>query len=366
MMENNFWNIKNKLILIMLLLIGWIFIFPLSSMAFYSEMTNDELINSIEVTYSSWVYNLSYPKEILNRKGLTERLNRKIRYKILENFVEKNNLSKDMFSKVNIELNINKWYSINIFGKTEDLISKEIKESINSTYWEKNKIWLSEESLKESWWIYFNSDDIYHLFDLNSYRYRKTTWDASYRIFNIKKAYELIWGSKNIYPLNRHSTFSYNKIIEPNLNDKVFKYWLVIKHWKLITELWWWLCGWTTWIFQWIIWNKNLEISGINHSFYYSNLYDAFIQWDLINIPGLDIAYYENTIDLSFKNKTNYPILLVNYIKWNKEFNFTLNYKKNSNENSQINFVKKSWLCYSWNRDWNIIKSCYKKINPKD
>lgn len=324
-------------------------------------------------------YIISFPSKIKNNEIIKKRLFRKIRNYILINYIENWwQLTQKMFKNVSISKDKNWYYIVEDTNHEMDLINMTMINSVQLNNEKstpqllfKNMLFdwfefesrifpLSNELLSQN--IIFNKDDIYTLFNVVSYKYRSLNSDPAYRKYNIGKAYSIIWWSNWIYPLNSWATFSYNEFLRWVMNAKTFKYGSVIKWNDIKDDLWGWLCWGSTWIFQWGIYNRSLSLVWKNHSQYYHNLYDSIIQWKKNSIPWLDIAYWTDSSDLKIQNTSDYPVILVNKLENNYEYNFTLNYKEDDNTPSDVIYKWKNGSCYSWDINGKTIKSCYKKV----
>lgn len=210
--------------------------------------------------------------------------------------------------------------------------------------------------------IFRNTDDLYNLLKVSSYRYRE--WyknDREYRQFNIKTIYDTIeWNNYVLYPWKQ---LSFNDIYVKNDNWKKYKSWAAIIDWKEEKNIYGGgVCGAATGMYQWTLFNSNIIPSSRNHSFWY-NWYNANINGTYITTPWLDSTYFSNSVDLKLKNNWKYPIILVNKVIEKVEYNFSLSFKfENNHIIKNLEFVNEKWKCYTWNIDWYKKTSCYTRV----
>lgn len=342
----------------------------------YVEIWND---GYIYINYNKYMgYNEKYNTETYEiiRKEI-------IRYLFENNIVDIDDDIKqfdiEIFKDWNIVVSKNDYSTNKKDTINEYIASLPLKKEIKNEFKSINKniyldILLSGNNLVEMWkfkidinnikdsLIIRNVEEFNELFSVSSYRFRSWyKYDDEYRKYNIKAVYD----TNNKFVLYPNQKFSFHSLYE--LWDKKFGYkeGTAIINWKEKKWIYgWWVCGAATWIYQWALFNKNLEFSTRNHSLWY-NMYSANINWNKIYTPWLDSTYYDKNIDLSIKNIWRYPVIFVNRI-WEGhdiEENFTLsmNYEKN-NTISNLDFLWKDWNCYKWNIDWNVRTSCYKNI----
>lgn len=226
--------------------------------------------------------------------------------------------------------------------------------------WESNKIQFSLKDIENSR-LFSSVDEVKDMLIINSYRIRDWfKWDPAYRKFNINQIYNTF---NSLLVLAPNKTMSYNEIYKRNDNGNKFKYWEAIVGQKTKAVYGWWTCGGSTWIYQGALWNANLTLKTKNHSWWYTNLYKANIDWKLITTPWLDSTYYTDSLDLKITNNWKFPVVIIAQTTGNIEKNFTLSFKEDYKK-AEIKFIKKTKNnCYYWKR-WNEnITSCYKKID---
>ncbi len=220
-------------------------------------------------------------------------------------------------------------------------------------------------------WVFLFKDkqDLQDLwYKIVSYRYRKSV-DKYYRRQNIKTAFEKIW---KVFVLNPWQTFSYLNNIDLDIKErKNYLVGQVVKDNKIIYEYWWWLCWWSTAIYQWILTNKWFKIlDWRNHTLRVTTLYWANINWNYITTPWLDATIYEWSQDLKFQNQTNHPLIFVmefDWQYWHHEINFSMWF---DSDKWYYKYISRKFLpntkCYTWNINWELKTACYKiKLNPK-
>lgn len=339
----------------------------------------DRMVSKVDTTHIYDTYVSTYTS-YLRSAEFVNRLKRKIRNQIIEDYIVNGwTLSRDNFSNVYIMYDENKNFlvensKVNI---DNDIVDTAITNALSTYSGSNDYVRMFENVLNNQLpieniamsllqndlltWLRFNKEDIYTFFNVVSYRNRNMRWDPAYRIYNIQQAYNIIGWDNWIYVINHQDTFSYNSIIWPRLDASTFRSWASIVKGNIQEELGWGLCGWTTWIFQWTVYNADLQRIWHNHSQWYGYLYKANIQWDDVDTPWLDIAYWKDGTDLQLTNEWQYPIIMVNRIVENIEFNFTLSYK-NSGHVSDISFQWKNGNCYDWKVNWDDIDSCYQKV----
>jgi vancomycin resistance protein YoaR len=165
----------------------------------------------------------------------------------------------------------------------------------------------------------------------------------------------------NLKVLHPWDEISFHSLFGKNDDGKKFKNWKALVWGKEVDVYGWWVCGAATWLFQWSLFNKDLELKTRWHSSWHDFLYLANINWEKIKVPGLDSTYYDKGLDLKIKNKGNFPIVLINRTKNNVEENFTITLKDNQRI-SELKFLNQNWKCYTWKR-WNeTIKNCYREV----
>jgi hypothetical protein len=140
-----------------------------------------------------------------------------------------------------------------------------------------------------------------------------------------------------------------------------------IIEWEEEKDYGWWMCGASTAIYQWILTNAWLQVTKLrNHSKRYSNLYTAYINHEKVETPWIDSAVYYGQIDLTMKNITPNPIILVmNYDGswWWQEEVFTLSLWAHKWAFEFISWERwHDWWCYSRLINGKKETSCYKEI----
>ncbi len=72
------------------------------------------------------------------------------------------------------------------------------------------------------------------------------------------------------------------------------------------------ICGASTAIYQWTVTNKSLQPTKLrSHSKWFTSLYTATINWQLVKNPWIDAAIYEGVLDFHVKNISTHPIIIV-------------------------------------------------------
>ncbi len=244
--------------------------------------------------------------------------------------------------------------------------------------WENEIVVSPEDYLNRSKIALFKSyEDIRSLwYNVVSHRRRITT-DKDYRRYNIAKSFSLLW---HVRVLNPWDTLSFleDSQFDPN-NEVHYQEGKVIFLDEEVDDYGWWLCWWSTALYQWVVTNKWLDVVSRNHTKWYSYLYTAVINWEEITIPWLDSTIYYPYLDLKIKNVASYPIILVSNFSWNSgeyEEVFTLwkvsdrwnvtfveSYDKSYTiTNKEWKERKTDWECYDWIVNWEEMTRCYKEL----
>ena len=189
--------------------------------------------------------------------------------------------------------------------------------------------------------------------------------DTAARRHNISQSFEQIWPTR-VININEKFTFLDKSNYDPG-EQKLYQKWYVIKWDEEIPEYGGWICWASTAIYQWIVSNRAIwVIQARSHSNRYRNLYPATIDGIYIKTPGIDSTVYAWSLDLVFRNISDYPIILVtNYdgVFKSKEDVFVLSMPA---DKGSIQFVKqyKKWKldCYDWLINTKKRSSCFKAI----
>lgn len=267
-------------------------------------------------------------------------------------------------------------YSVDIEVSMRDDLDIFIEKALLS---EDAVIELSPQDYK-NWWkiVLFKSlQDLQYLwYDVVSHRKRFTN-DKEYRRFNISKSFSLLGQVRVINPWETIS-FLEDSQFDPS-EQTLYREWKVIFLDDEIDDYGWWLCGWSTAIYQWVLMNKWLQAQARNHTKRYSDLYTATINWEVITTPWLDSTIYYPYLDLKFTNVTDRPIILVNNYTWEEwvfEEVFTLwniadrwsieyvssYYKSYTIKNKEWEERQTHWRCYKWLIHWEPQTKCYKEV----
>ncbi len=216
--------------------------------------------------------------------------------------------------------------------------------------------------------LFKDNEDLKSLgYEVVSYRSRINN-DKKYRRYNIHTAFA---NMGNVLVINPQQSYSIMPNLHYNANNpsgkKAFMQWYAIigDEEKLVYA--WWLCGVATAVSQGILtnlWFKFIEKQA--HSKRYKSLYTAFINWKLVDIPGLDATVYSNRIDLRFQNIRDYPMIIVmNYdgSKWWLEQVFSLAPHENIWDFSYL-WYHRRWTnkCYSRKINWETTTHCYNEV----
>lgn len=243
--------------------------------------------------------------------------------------------------------------------------------------WEEIRIDISTWSTWSDVLLFKETSDIAWLgYSVVSHRKRFNN-DQAYRRFNIATAFEKIWPVRVINP---GETLSYLDTIQFDAdNQHTYLSGKVIYLDEEIDEYGGWLCGGSTAVYQWVVLNKALVTSERNHSKWYSDLYEAEINGELLNIPGIDSTIYSPSLDLRITNTASYPIVLVmNYdgsVWWVEEV-FTLwrstdrgryefldeRNKSYTIETKDGNTREVTGRCYERDINGEISTRCYKEL----
>lgn len=265
--------------------------------------------------------------------------------------------------------NIHKWEFVNWFYNK---VSKY--RYVNSYY----KVLTSKE-LEKDIKVNFNINDIKNIqlkpndikthFELVSFRTRFVWNEKYYRQFNINELYKNISDNWLII-LQPKGVLNFDQLVK-KWDDwySKYKYWLAIVDKKEISVYWGGLCWAATWLYQWVLYNKDIKVSWRNHSMY-SWLYNANINWEDSRIPWLDKTYYWEDLNVLFENISNTPIIMWNTLDfaW-YEKNFTLWVKWRDNK-STVTYIssynQNNYNCYTWDINWEKRSMCYKTRKQLD
>ncbi len=226
--------------------------------------------------------------------------------------------------------------------------------------------------------LFKTTEDLQALwYQLVSHRER-TNNDDAYRRTNIAQAFDQIG---HVRVLNPGDEISYmqDSNFDP-YQEELYEYGFAIFNDEEIEDYGWGLCGGSTAIYQGIVTNRSLSRPALrNHSKWYHHLYNATIDGQWIDTPGIDSTIYSNSLDLRMKNISQHPIILVlNYEGWTGESEevFTIGY---ASDKWSITYVgsrpyhaslsTKWWgskkvvgQCHTWNINGENRESCYKEI----
>jgi len=226
--------------------------------------------------------------------------------------------------------------------------------------------------------LFKNTEDLEALgYQVVSHRVRINS-DTGYRRANIAQAFNQIG---HVRVLNPGDEISYleDSNFDP-YTQALYEDGLVINMDEEVEEYGGGLCGGSTAIYQWIVTNKALSRPALrNHSKRYHHLYDATIDGQLINTPGIDSTIYSNSLDLRMKNIANHPVILVSNYEGGmgeEEEVFTIGY---ASDRGSITYVwsrphyatlSVAWWwsksvvgeCHTWNINGTERESCYKEI----
>lgn len=259
----------------------------------------------------------------------------------------------------------------------QDDLDKFLDEALASSW--VYEIVLSSD-IYEQWgplFLFKNDDQLRLLwYDVISHRTRINT-DAEYRRENIARSFKHIgtvrvlnaWETVNFLEASNFDPSEQNNY----LNGKV------IFLDEEVDGYGWWLCWWSTALYQGTLLNTALEISSRNHTKRYSSLYTATINGELINIPWLDSTIYSPSLDLSITNNAHYPIILVADYSgeyWDQETIFTLWMKEARWSAHYLSSYPRAysiqqkdweprdvvWKCFTWLVNWQEKRSCYKEV----
>ena len=270
-----------------------------------------------------------------------------------------NLLVREINEKDDLDKLIEKKYSYKNFLSSENFLkSLKKNKALNLTTDDIN-------SLKNVY-LFKNANDLFNIgYTPVSRRNRKNS-DENSRRWNISTAFKKFG---NVRVINPWDTFSYMDNIDfDSWVGKNYKNGYAIVNWEEIMVYGWGLCGGSTAIYQWIFLNTALEISARNHSKWYSNLYPAYINDQLVSTPWLDANVYEWTTDLQIKNISNHPVVIVanyDWKIWSTEENFSLGLASDQWGYSYLRkYTTKSWYsCYVWSVNWKEKTSCYKEVH---
>lgn len=214
-------------------------------------------------------------------------------------------------------------------------------------------------------YLFKNSDDLNNIGYLPVSRRSRKNSDEASRRWNISTAFRKFG---NVRVINPWESFSYMENIDfDSSSQENYKNGYAIINWKEEMVYGWGLCGGSTAIYQWVFLNTALDIKTRNHSKWYSNLYPAYINNQLVSTPGLDSTIYEWAVDLHIKNISNHPVIIVanyDWKIWSFEENFSISLASDMWGYSFLNKYKtKSWYsCYVWSINWKEKTSCYKDV----
>ena len=229
-------------------------------------------------------------------------------------------------------------------------------------FWSDIYMYKTEKDLRDMWYI------------LTSYRTRINK-DTEYRRYNIKTAFYYFG---NVRVLNIWESIYYmNEINYDPAYEKNYLSWLSIVNDDEIPTYWWWLCGSSTAIYQWILSNKSIWVRSRSHSKRRTNLYAANINGINITTPWLDSTIYNSKYDLVITNKTDHPIVIISNFdgkNWWQEQNFTLWHASDiwdfdkAKKNQTVSKTTKTnkWKCYNRVINGKNKQSCYNEINNKE
>jgi len=218
--------------------------------------------------------------------------------------------------------------------------------------------------LRKNIFLFKNKEDIESLgYKIVSQRSRQTT-DRDYRRYNIKTAFANLW---NVRVLNPGETFSFLDNVHYNSyypdDRKIFAYGYAIMGNTEQRIYGGGLCGAASAAYQWVLTHKWLEIVERRwHTIWYKSLFEASVNGFFSTTPGLDATVFRRDIDFVVKNIRSYPIILVfnydgEYDGIEEVFAFGMN-----GDQGNYEFQKKKWLCYYWDINGEIVKTCYRKI----
>ena len=227
-------------------------------------------------------------------------------------------------------------------------------------------------------YLFKSTEDLQALgYQTVSHRVR-TNNDDGYRRRNIAQAFDQIG---HVRVLNPGDEISYMQ--DSNFDPwakQLYENWFVIFLDEEVEDYGGGLCGWSTAIYQGIVTNKALSRPALrNHSKWYHHLYNATIDGQWIDTPGIDSTIYSSSLDLRMKNISQHPIILVlNYEwgMWEAEEVFTLGYASDKWSMTYVSSrpyhaslsTKWGWsksvvgTCYTWNINGENRESCYKEV----
>ncbi len=192
-------------------------------------------------------------------------------------------------------------YLLGIFGESAlwSSVPFELKLSpslVNGWKWQVH-LFTSAEDLQALW------------YQVVSHRVR-TNNDEAYRRTNIATAFDQIG---HVRVLNPGDEISYME--DSNFDPyakQLYQDGFVIFLDEEVEDYGWGLCGGSTAIYQGIVTNKSLSKPALrNHSKRYHHLYNATIDGEWVDTPGIDSTIYSNSLDLRMRNISNHPIILV-------------------------------------------------------
>lgn len=247
---------------------------------------------------------------------------------------------------------------------------------LKDTIW----IWSWVRTTRQDILLFKNSNDLQELwYEVISTR-RRISADVEYRRKNISQSFSLIWHIRVIPPsgdLTFMEAAQYDGVTREN-----YEYWYVVIGNQEKMDYGGGICGASSAIYQWIVWNWSLQTPWVrNHTRWYGNLYDAYIDGELVTTPWIDSAVFDGSLDLEMVNTASHPIVLVmNYdgTLWWVEEVFTIG---RPDDRQDIEFVSSypitytwpSWIgtweittrwgCYTWLIGEETVKRCYRKVS---
>lgn len=169
----------------------------------------------------------------------------------------------------------------------------------------------SKAAIQKLWPLYLwkDSRELRELgYEVLSSRYRTNT-DPAYRRHNIITAFSFLGHTRVLNPgdsVKFLASINYDGKAQKN-----YKNGLAIVQDEEIPVYGWWICWWSTALYQWLLTNKWLKLDAKNHSKRFTNLYTATINGTKIATPWLDATVFAGSRDLIVTNISDYPIIIV-------------------------------------------------------